>query len=67
MEERGVLGRHALHDENHHVAAREIDRRAVGGLVHGREALGQFLRGEIFPVFDASRVADSAQDAERVA
>lgn len=62
-----MLGRHALHDEDHDVAPCQVHRRTVCGLVHGREMLRQLFGGEIFFVIDASRVADRPQDAERVA
>ena len=67
MEERGVFGRHALHDENQDVASREVHGCAVGGPVYGRKMPRQLLGGELLFVFDASRAADGAQDAERVA
>ena len=62
-----MLGRHALHDEDHDVAPCQVHRRAVRGLVYGREMLRQLFGGEIFFVIDASRAADRPQDAERVA
>ena len=62
-----MFGRHALHDEDHDVAARKVHGCAVRRLVHGREAPRQLLRGEVFLVFDASCAADGAQDAERIA
>ena len=62
-----MFGRHALHDEDHDVAAREVHGRAVRRLMYGREAPRQLLRSEVFLVFDAPRAADGAQDAERVA
>ncbi len=66
-EARRVLGRHALEDEKHDVASREVDRGAVGGLVHGGEELCKPLRREVVRRADPLSVARGAQDAEGVA
>ena len=66
-EPRGVLGRHALHDEYHDVATREVDGRAVGGCVHGREVPRELLLREVLHVLHAAAVPGRAQDAEGVA
>ena len=62
-----MFGRHALHNENHDVAAREVYGRAVCRPVDRCEAARQLFGREEFPVADAARTADGAQDAERIA
>ena len=62
-----MLGRHALHDENHDVAPRKIDRRRVGGHVYGGEPPPELFGREVFAVADAARAAHGAEDAEGVA
>ena len=62
-----VLGRHALHDEEHHVAPLQIDGRGVCGLMHGCESGIELLRREVFAVGEPAAAAYGPQDAEGVA
>lgn len=62
-----MLGRHALHDEEHHVASREVDGRRVGGHVERCEEAVELLRGVVLAVGDLRAAARRAEDAEGVA
>ena len=63
----GVLGRHALHDEDHDVARAEVQRRAVGRLVLGREVLRKLLLGEDAREVPVFGVPCGTEDTEGVA
>lgn len=54
MEEGRVFGRHALHDEDHHVASFERCRADRAGTVDGRVDTVQFFRCEVAFVADLS-------------
>ena len=66
MEVGRVFGRHALHDEDHHVASFERCRADRVGTVDGRVDTVQFFRSEVAFVVDLSARPHGAQDAEGV-